>query len=259
MELHLKAPKDWSDLTQEQLAFALGMIAEVNHKNANRKFTSAEDYATQTMGAVAMACLLKWNDLKVVTPYGKGWMLSQDGKRFAVNEDILGWATCQMAFLSELPGAPIYLEEVDGAKAVGGDFGDEFTFDDWLTCEALWQVYQVTKDDEMLRKIGETLYRKPDIKMQPFEALSIFYWWAGLKNYCNARFSNFLTSAEPGTSAEPSPATIEHGMNAQIRALTKGDITKEALILSLPAHRALTELDALAKEYEELNQKYPSK
>ncbi len=48
-------------------------------------------------------------------------------------------------------------------------------------------------------------------------------------------------------------------MDAQIRALTKGDITKEEHILSLPAHRALTELDALAREYDELNRKYPQK
>ena len=48
-------------------------------------------------------------------------------------------------------------------------------------------------------------------------------------------------------------------MNAQIRALTKGDVTKEAQILALDAMRALTELDALAREYEELNRKYPKK
>ncbi len=42
-------------------------------------------------------------------------------------------------------------------------------------------------------------------------------------------------------------------MNAQIRALTKGDITKEKEILSLDTWRALTELNAQAREYKELN------
>lgn len=42
-------------------------------------------------------------------------------------------------------------------------------------------------------------------------------------------------------------------MNAQIRALTKGDVTKELEILALDTWRALTELNAQAKEYQQLN------
>jgi hypothetical protein len=45
-------------------------------------------------------------------------------------------------------------------------------------------------------------------------------------------------------------------MKAQIRALTKGDITKESTVLKMDTWRALTELDALAREYDEFNRKY---
>ena len=45
-------------------------------------------------------------------------------------------------------------------------------------------------------------------------------------------------------------------MNAQIRALTKGDITKEKQVLAMDTWRALAELDAQAKEYEEMQRKY---
>jgi hypothetical protein len=48
-------------------------------------------------------------------------------------------------------------------------------------------------------------------------------------------------------------------VNAQIRALTKGDVTKEKEVLALDTWRALTELDALAREYQEINTKYPHK
>jgi hypothetical protein len=41
-------------------------------------------------------------------------------------------------------------------------------------------------------------------------------------------------------------------MNAQIRALTKGDITKENTVLKMDVWRALTELDAQAADREEL-------
>ena len=47
-------------------------------------------------------------------------------------------------------------------------------------------------------------------------------------------------------------AHLQNLMDTQIRALTKGDITKEAEVLSMDVHRALTELNAQAKDYEEL-------
>ena len=52
---------------------------------------------------------------------------------------------------------------------------------------------------------------------------------------------------------------LKDAVNAQIRALTKGDITKEKEVLAIDTWRAFTELDAIAKEYDEFNQKYPSK
>ena len=47
-------------------------------------------------------------------------------------------------------------------------------------------------------------------------------------------------------------AMLQEAMDAQIRALTKGDITKEAEILALDTWRALTELNAQAREYKQL-------
>ena len=44
---------------------------------------------------------------------------------------------------------------------------------------------------------------------------------------------------------------LRDATNAQIRALTGGDITKEATIRQMDTHRALTELDAKAREAEE--------
>lgn len=104
------------------------------------------------------------------------------------------------------------------------------------------------------------LYRKEDIRLKDYELLSIFYWWAGLKAMLSRRFPNFLQSSPvEGDVPQVDEMTLRRSMDSQIRALTKGDITKENTILSLPAVRALTELDALAREYEELNRKYPTK
>ncbi len=45
-------------------------------------------------------------------------------------------------------------------------------------------------------------------------------------------------------------------VNAQIRALTGGDVTKEKEIEQIPCWRALTELNEKAREAEEFNAKY---
>ena len=55
-----------------------------------------------------------------------------------------------------------------------------------------------------------------------------------------------------GTNRPPSARDLQDAMNAQIRALTKGDVTKEKEILAMDCWRALTELDAQAREYEEI-------
>ena len=52
---------------------------------------------------------------------------------------------------------------------------------------------------------------------------------------------------------------LYEAVNSQIRALTKGDVTKEKEVLAIDTWRALTELNALAKEYDDFNKKYPNK
>ena len=62
-----------------------------------------------------------------------------------------------------------------------------------------------------------------------------------------------------GSQFQISGSRLQEAMDAQIRALTKGDITKESEILALDTWRALTELNAQAKEYQELKAAYNGK
>lgn len=257
--LKLTAPKSWQDLTQDQLAFLLRTIAKVNRANIDRAFRSADDFSAQTAAQVAVYCLFYWNGLKVVTPYDDAWLVAHGGRECLVRAEDITAATDALAWVAELPSAPIRLDYIDGAKAVDADLDDSFTFDDWLSCETLWQGYQATKSDKILQQMAEVLYRKPGIHLAEHETLSIFYWWAGLKAYCNSMYPNFFQPVGQGSANAPDREMMRRSMDAQIRALTKGDITKEPVVLAMPAHRALTELDALAREYDELNRKYPSK
>lgn len=260
MTLDLTAPTSWSELTQEQLAYLLKVIASVNRSCIGKGYRSKEDFNAQVAAQVAVRCLFHWNGVRDVTPYADAWLLAHDGQEFLVSSGDLAAATAMVSWMSSLPEDPVRLDTIDGAAAVSADIEDDLSFDDYLACEALWQVWQTTQADSLLRDVAAILYRKEDITLKDFELLSVFYWWAGLKAMLSRRYPNFLQSS-PVESADPhvDELTLRRSMDSQIRALTKGDITKESTILSLPAVRALTELDALAREYEELNRKYPSK
>lgn len=260
MTLDLKAPTSWTELTQEQLSYLLKVIAVVNRSSIGHAYRSREDFSAQVAANVAIRCLLHWNNIRVVTPYADGWLLLHDGEELFASTGDLAAAAAMLPWVSQLPEDPVRLDRIDGAYAVSADIEDDLSFDEYLTCEALWQVWQTTQKDSLLRDMADVLYHSENMKLQEHELLSIFYWWAGLKAMLARRYPNFLQTSpvEPAVD-HLDELTMRRSMDSQIRALTKGDITKETTILSLPAVRALTELDALAREYEELNRKYPTK
>lgn len=255
---NLTAPKSWDELSQDQLDFLLRTIVSVNRANNDKPFISVEDFSTQTVTQVAVLCLFRWNGIKVITPYADAWLIAHGEDECLVRADDIAAATSALNWIAELPSGPVRLDRIDGADAIDADLDDSFTFDDWLSCETLWQGYQIFHSDIMLQQMAEVLYRKPGIKLAEHESISIFYWWAGIKNSCNRLYPDFFHPAAPESVTTPDPDMLRRNMNIQIRALTKGDITKEELILAMPAHRALTELNALAREYEDLNRKYPT-
>lgn len=259
MTLNLQAPTSWSELTQDQLTYLLKAIAVVNRDTIGHSFRSKEDYSAQVAAQVAVRCLFHWNNVRVVTPYADAWLLDHDGIEYLVSPGDLAAATSMVSWISRLPEDPVRLDSIDGAVAVSSDIEEDLSFDDYLACEALWQVWQTSQTDSLLRDMAAILYRKENIVLKDFEYLSIFYWWAGLKNMLSGRYPNFFQVSPVSAIPHVDELTLRRSMDSQIRALTKGDITKESTILSLPAIRALTELDALAREYEELNRKYPAK
>lgn len=80
---------------------------------------------------------------------------------------------------------------------------------------------------------------------------------AALKQYFAQLFNNFYQPAPTNNGGSLGDEQtdlfrqLRDSTNAQIRAFTGGDITKEATIMKMDTWRALTELDAKAKEAEE--------
>lgn len=257
--LNVTVPRGWADLTQGELRELLQTMVAVQAANSNRSFRSMEDYTVETSAEVRARCLLKWAGLRVICAYGPdGWLMAHEGKEYVISSAMIAGAVEHLSWINELPDEPVRLEDVDGSKAVAADLSEGFTFDNWLACEALWQMYQATTDESLLGEMAEILYHKEGIRLDAAETLGVFYWWASVKTMVSDMFPNFFSPTGEG-SEQPSADSIRRSMDAQIRALTKGDITKESEILGMGAMRALTELDAQAREYNELNKKYGAK
>lgn len=255
--IDVTVPGGWHELTQEQLRFLLSTIIDIQRANSNTGFASQDDYAAHTAAQVATLCFLRWTGMKVSCPYADGFLMTLDGDEFMLTASQMAAATRKLEWTNSIPVVPVRLEEVDGATAVAADLSSGFPFDSWLTCENYWQIYQTTGDDQWLQKMAAVLYAKEDIRPDAAETLGVFYWWAAVKDMVSAMFPHLFTCSGED-QAPPTYDQMRRVIDTQLRALTKGDITKERDILSMETMRALTELDAQAREYDDMKTKYPT-
>ena len=122
-------------------------------------------------------------------------------------------------------------------------------------------VFESPRTPQYLHALGEfkavnkLLRRHPHPEAVTAEhRLSSFLWFTAVKHQLMRYFPFLMKPAGEGESGEiPDMRAV---MNAQIRALTGGDVTKEREVLSMDCWRALTELNEKAREQQEFNQKY---
>lgn len=237
-------PQGWHELGDKQLRYVYELIAA--------------EYSTDEIKTL---CLLRWSNTKVIGRQDNGSYLLKKGKvLFEVTPLTLAELLPALDWLANLPTVPVRLSKINRQAALPADFS-EVPFETFIICDNLYQGYLSTQNDELLDQLGSTLYDK-EIAFKPYERISIFYWFAALKDSFAQKYSDFfqpVAGAADGNLLGSSASSVEDAMNAQIRALTKGDVTKEAEVLALDTHRALTELNAQAKEYKDFNAKLQSK
>ena len=241
VSINFQIPNSWSELSDKQLRYVYQLIA-----------------SEHTADEIKTLFLLKWSGTKVVGKQDNGSYLLQKGKvLFEVTPRSLAELLPNLDWLGGMPTLPVRLSKINRKAAVAADFS-EVPFEKFIICDNLYQGYLSTQNDELLDQLGSTLYNA-DIKFKPYERISIFYWFAALKAMLSAKYSDFFQPIADDNLLGTSAASVEDAMNAQIRALTKGDVTKESEVLALDTHRALTELNAQAREYKELNAKMQTK
>lgn len=238
--LDVTLPTSWGELSDEQLRIVYDTL-------------SVEASTAGIAGILFFALSglsLKGSD--------NGHYIVSDGERLMrIDVDDLGTLTRTLDWVNSLPERPVRLASIGESQAVNADLSG-VPFDVYLYCENLYQGYLMTKNADLLTQMLSKLYKPSPTSVGEAEQTMMFYWWASLKEHLSKMFPNFFGGSGDGNllGNVATPATVRASMNNQIRALTKGDITKEAQVLAMDVWRALTELDAQAKEYDELKRLY---
>ena len=232
-------PNGWHELSDTQLEYVFKLIAS--------------DFE---LTDIRLLCLLRWSKTKVIGRQKNGKHLLVNGKNiFEVSALKLAELLMQeMAWLGPIPPVPVRVSKIKRHHALPADFA-EVPFEKFIMVDNLYQGYLSTQQDDLLDQIASVVYDH-DISLKPWQRICVFYWIASLKDFFAKRYPDFFQSTtSDGDNLLGSSSSIEDAMNAQIRALTKGDITKEKEILAMDTWRALTELNAQAREYKEMNAK----
>ncbi len=242
--LNFSLPDSWEKLTQEQLRYvclAMSLFDAVKAKTY---------------------IFIRLSGIKVLKVKPEGWLCSVLVNRKKIRFFLQNWQV--QSFIRtldfiDMPGnTPVCLRRIGKLEAVNVLFHDVI-FRDYIKIENHYQGYLHTSDIRQLQEMARMMYvdqhgRHPDkLRMSDVESLSVFLWYAALKNCFAVYFPYFF--GRPGEGGNEQPGMIEI-MNAQIRALTGGDITKESEVLNMDCWRALTELNEKARETIEWKEKY---
>ena len=239
---NISLPTSWEELTDMQLLLVYELFA--------RDLSAAE---------VKTLYLMKWNGLKVLSQLPDKRFLIKRGKEVVpLSTRQIQQATSVLDYLDSFAPMPVRIARIGKYHALPADF-EKVPFEEFLFVENLFQGYLNTQSDELLLQMAQVLYASDHVKPDKAQLIGIFYWMASLKQYFAGQFPNFYKPAPAkgegnllGNSQPDIYSQLRDSTNAMIRALTGGDITKEAAIMKMDTWRALTELDAKAREVEEL-------
>ena len=243
--LQLHAPHSWAELSQDQLRYVLTLLTQGWQEWQVRTYLFARLTGVQVLN------------------YKKdGWLCettTDQGKtiRFFLQLwQVQSFCEC-FDFVFDGQGADNRLDQIGPYKAVDVELHG-FPFINYIVCDNYFQQFLESDQtsDQPLREMARVLYLnsegvEPDsIQCSPADLMGVFLWFTFVKNNFSKAFPHLFKPANGVTAYDPTET-----MNAQIRALTGGDITKEQTIKKADVWRALTELDAKAREADELNNK----
>ena len=249
MNLNIKIPDSWDKLDQRRLKTVFKYLASGSFSVHQCKVLLAFNFGgIKYFGMNDEGAIVKIKDDLIV--------LSED--------DLLAIAH-SVDFIEDIPKYPVRLFEIKHRKAVHPLLND-LTFAQWLAVENFYWGFLETENIALLNEILSILYPKSglfsrfvkafDAKKLDYTHVNVIKWLSSFKLFISNRYKELFKNINTEDNYSPSSRQLDimESMNAQIRALTKGDITKKEAVLAMDVHSALTELDALALEARRLNE-----
>lgn len=233
--IDVSIPQGWHDLTQRQLRFAFSIIGRSHSK----------EY-------LMLHCFLRWSGLKVIgrDSVSGSYLLRLGKDIFSVSPiDMQQWMK-PLEWIAAPPESPVILRRIGRHAAACDELFDGVGFGTYLNVSFLYNAYASHNDDSLISRMAEILYGFRPRRMRPWIRTGILFWMYSLHKSLAAHFPTLFTrrtDSSDGTGSLAGPS-IEDSTDAMIRALTKGDVLKEKEILKIDTWRALTELEAIAKE-----------
>lgn len=257
-EFNFKAPSTWAELSEDQLRYVLSVMS-IHHDR------------------IVIKCYLlaRFCGLTVHKYTRTGWKCSVKCGESGENGDAKTGKVCERV---------LYISAAEILSLLRNfDFIDKFTdfrplqrasdvlltavdsmlhdvsFYDYLNIEKNYQLFMLNQEDKFLSKMAHLMYRTADgsadetAHFEPYELLGVFMWFSSVKEYFAANFTHFFKPAREG--GELRRVDILPAMQAQIRALTDGDVTKQQAVYNTDCWAALTELDNKAREAEEFKER----
>lgn len=242
--MRFTVPKGWKELTQEQLRYVLRLLWLYNDR-------------TDGMDRAKMAAFVHFCGFEVVRRTDQGWLCRQrkSGDAFLLDPELLPSLLESVEWIADTEQMNVRIEQVGGYKSVDFEL-QELPFGNYLVAENSFQSYLQSKKESCLVGLVRILYQVPEGSEAPGlkdeVLIGAFLWFNAVKKLLWQQFPNFLKPASDMQEGITQEMLIE-SMRAQIRLLTKGDVTKQRYVLEeTDTWTALAELDALAKEAEDI-------
>lgn len=241
--LNLELPTSWQQLTDKQLFYYAFLSARYEPETAKALF------------------LLRLLQIKPLQQIGRGlFRCRYKGREILLNSNELALGLNQLAFLDRQQA--VRPEKLRDYTAVNALLQDNFTFFEYLRTETFFQMYLRTEKPQFLVRMANFLYRKADGSNADFRTLTdaegatVLLWYVGAKQELAKAFPHYFRPAPEAAEGATDQQGIMEANDAQIRALTGGDVTKEAQVLEMQCWRCFAELNAKARESEELKKLY---
>lgn len=245
--LSLTAPRSWGELSQDELRLVFRLQSRY-----------AEPVVVKTL------LLLRLCGLRVRRKVAGGALVSLRGQQGSPIIYIAAWQLQsllhQLDYIDTYEGMGVRLARLQGLHAVDVNLHG-LCFADYLNVEKAYQHFLMREDPRFLSEMGRILYRTSDgdaverLTLSGMEQVAVLAWWAYVKSLFARRFPHLFKPAGQ-TGERPDAWKLQEAFDAQLRALTDGDVTKEGDVEAVDCWRALTELDAKAREAAEFNAKY---